>query len=84
MSFLFRNPKKQEVGNNQKVLDDNKNREFFPKFISNKKCNEMDLSKLYTKLKEYKIFSPRYQTLKNSRNKILFILFFLLYSNSIK
>ena len=68
MSFLLKNQKKQLLGNNQKGLGVNKNGDLYRKLISGKKNNEIDLSKLYSNIKEYKIYSPKYKTLKNSRN----------------
>ena len=75
MSFLFKNSKKLFAGNNQKIIEGNKNRNFNQKIISySKKSNDIDLSKLYRNLKDYYIFSPRFNTLKNSRNQIFIIL----------
>ena len=72
MSFLLRNSKKQFTGNNQKIIE----RDFNQKIISNnKKLNDIDLSKLYSNLKDYHIFSPRFNTLMNSRNQIFLILY---------
>ena len=65
MSFLFRNSKKLLNGNNQKIPEGNKK-------ISNKKFNEIDLSQLYSNLKNYNVISPKYKTLRNSRNKIFY------------
>ena len=70
MSFLLRNSKKLLIGNNQKIIDVNKNLDIKPKLISNKKFNEIDLSKLYSNLKNFNAISPKYNTLKNSRKKI--------------
>jgi len=70
MSFLLRNSKKLLIGNNQKLIEGNKNLDMNSKFISNKKFNEIDLSKLYSNLKNFNAISPRYNTLKNSRKKI--------------
>ena len=63
MSSLFGSTKKQ---NNQKVINDFKN-----KMISGKKYSDKDFSKISSNLKENKINSPKYRTLKNSRNKII-------------
>ena len=70
MSFLLRNSKKLLIGNNQKLIEGNKNLDMNSKFISNKKFNEIDLSKLYSNLKNFNAISPRYNTLKISRKKI--------------
>ena len=70
MSFLLRNSKKLLIGNNQKLIEGNKNLDMSSKLISNKKFNEIDLSKLYSNLKNFNAISPRYNTLKNSRKKI--------------
>ena len=72
MSFLFKNSKKLFTGNNQKIIEGNK------KIISyNKKLNDIDLSKLYSNLKDYSLLSPRFNTLKNSRNQIFLILYII-------
>ena len=77
MSFLKGNSKKQISVNNQILLEDKQNslsqRDFYQKLISSKKYSEIDLSKLYASILDYKKISPRYNTLKNSRNKIIFI-----------
>ena len=70
MSFLLRNSKKLLIGNNQKLIEGNNNLDMNSKLISNKKFNEIDLSKLYSNLKNFNAISPRYNTLKNSRKKI--------------
>ena len=72
MSFLFRNSKKLLNGNNQKIPEGNKNLNMNSKLISNKKFNEIDLSQLYSNLKNYNVISPKYKTLRNSRNKIFY------------
>ena len=78
MSFLFKNSKKLFTGNNQKIIEGNKNRYFNQKLISyNKKLNDIDLSKLYSNLKDYSLLSPRFNTLKNSRNQIFLILYII-------
>ena len=66
MSFLFINSKKQLTGNN---LNDNKNKDNYKNIITNQIYNEKDMSKLNEKLKTFKIYSPKYKTLKNSRKK---------------
>ena len=75
MSFLFKNSKKVFIGNNQKIIEGNKNRDPNQKIISyNKKSNDIDLFKFYSNFKDYYIFSPRFNTLKNSRNQIFLII----------
>ena len=66
MSFLFKNSKKQLTGNN---LNDDKNKDNYKNIITNQIYNEKDMSKLNEKLKAFKIYSPKYKTLKNSRKK---------------
>ena len=58
MSFSFKNFQNQVIGNNQKIFVDNKNKEL----------KEKDGSKLFLNPKDYGIYSPKYKTLKNSRN----------------
>ena len=74
MSFLLGNSKIQFLGDNRKAFGEKKNplsqRDFYQKLISNKKYSEIDISKLYANAKDNKKLSPRYNTLKNSRNKI--------------
>ena len=77
MSFLIGNSKKNISGNNPKLLEDKQNplsqRDYYQKLISSKKYNEIDLSKLYASLLDSKIILPKYNTLKNSRNKNILI-----------
>ena len=75
MSFLFRNSNKQFTGNIQKIIDENKNRYFKKKLITNKKYSDIDLSKIYSNLKDYYAFSPKFNTFKNSRNQIFLIIY---------
>ena len=76
MSFLLGNQKKQVLGNNQKVINNFKNKNFYLNIISGKKYSEKDLSKKFSNLKENKIYSSKFKTQKNSRNYIIFILIF--------
>lgn len=73
MSFLFRKSKKKLIGNNQKIPVEKANKDYHKKLVSGIKNHELDLSKLYSNLKEYQIYSPKYQTLKSSRKSIFFI-----------
>ncbi len=66
MSFLFKNSKKQLT---EKNLNDNKNKDNYKNIITDQIYNEKDMSKLNEKLKTFKIYSPKYKTLKNSRKK---------------
>ena len=66
MNYLFGNPKKQ------KMLNDIKSNNFYLNIISGKKYRGNDFSKIYSNLKENKKNSPKYKTLKNSRNNIIF------------
>jgi len=65
MNYLFGNPKKQ------KMLNDIKSNNFYLNIISGKKYRGKDFSKIYSNLKENKKNSPKYKTLKNSRNNII-------------
>jgi hypothetical protein len=72
MSFLFQNSKKLLNGNNQKISEGNKNLNMNSKIITNKKFKKIDLSQLYSNLKNYNVISPKYNTLRNSRNAIFY------------
>ena len=59
MSFLLKNLENKIIDNNQKIYLDNKNKD----------SKENDGSKLLLVPKDYGIYSPKFKTLKNSRNK---------------
>ena len=64
MSFLLKNSKKLLIGNNKKIIDVNKNLDIKPKLIPNKKFNEIDLSKLYSNLKNFNVIKKIPYTIK--------------------
>ena len=59
MSFFFFFLENKIIDNNQKIYLDNKNKD----------SKENDGSKLLLEPKNYGIYSPKFKTLKNSRNK---------------